>query len=56
MADLHDEIKKTGYDGKDLESYLVRLLFCLFAEDTGLFGENGAFLNYLHNHLSLIHI
>jgi type I restriction-modification system DNA methylase subunit len=50
MADLHDEIKKTGYDGKDLENYLVRLLFCLFAEDTGLFGENGAFLNYLHNH------
>lgn len=50
MADLHDEIKKTGYDGKDLENYLVRLLFCLFAEDTGLFGENGTFLNYLHNH------
>jgi type I restriction-modification system DNA methylase subunit len=53
MADLHDEIKKTGYDGKDLENYLVRLLFCLFAEDTGLFGENGAFLNYLHNHTKI---
>jgi|WetSurSiteA1Bulk_404760.scaffolds.fasta_scaffold00039_20 type I restriction-modification system DNA methylase subunit len=50
MADLHDAIKTTGYDGKDLETYLVRLLFCLFAEDTGLFGENGSFLNYLHNH------
>ncbi|MDP3009558.1 MAG: hypothetical protein Q8N30_10900 [Methylococcales bacterium] len=49
MADLHDAIKATGYDGKDLENYLVRLLFCLFAEDTGLFGENGTFLNYLHN-------
>jgi hypothetical protein len=48
MGDLHDEIKKTGYDGKDLENYLVRLLFCLFADNTGLFGENGAFLNYLH--------
>ena len=53
MADLHDEIKKTGYDGKDLENYLVRLLFCLFAEDTGLFGENGAFLNYLHNYTKI---
>ncbi|MCX7098650.1 MAG: hypothetical protein NTV43_12190 [Methylococcales bacterium] len=50
MADLHDVIKATGYNGKDLETYLVRLLFCLFAEDTGLFGENGSFLDYLHNH------
>jgi type I restriction-modification system DNA methylase subunit len=49
MADLHDAIKATGYGGKDLENYLVRLLFCLFAEDTGLFGENGTFLNYLQN-------
>jgi hypothetical protein len=49
MADLHDAIKATGYTGKDLENYLVRLLFCLFAEDTGLFGENGLFLNYLQN-------
>lgn len=49
MADLHDAIKATGYDSKDLENYLVRLLFCLFAEDTGLFGENGLFLNYLQN-------
>jgi len=49
MADLHDVIKATGYDGKDLETYLVRLLFCLFAEDTGLFGENGSFLDYLHH-------
>jgi hypothetical protein len=53
MGDLHDEIKKTGYDGKDLENYLVRLLFCLFADNTGLFGENGAFLNYLHNHTKI---
>jgi hypothetical protein len=38
MAKQHDAIKATGYNGKDLETYLVRLLFCLFAEDTGLFG------------------
>jgi hypothetical protein len=50
MAKLHDAIKATGYIGKDLETYLVRLLFCLFAEDTGLFGENGVFLDYLINH------
>jgi hypothetical protein len=50
MAKLHDAIKATGYNGKDLETYLVRLLFCLFAEDTGLLGENGVFLDYLVNH------
>lgn len=50
MANLHDAIKNTGYDGKDLESYLIRLLFCLFADSTGLLGENGAFLDYLHNY------
>ncbi len=50
MAGLHDAIKATGYQGQDLETYLVRLLFCLFAEDTGLFGVNGLFLNLLNNH------
>jgi len=50
MGALHDAMKATGYDGKNLETYLVRLLFCLFADDTGLFGENGQFLNYIHNY------
>lgn len=50
MAGLHDAIKATGYEGKDLETYLVRLLFCLFPDDTGLFGENGRFLDVLVNH------
>ena len=46
MAKLHDELKEHGYGGKDLELYLVRLLFCLFAEDTGIFDRN-AFERYL---------
>ena len=37
MANLHDAMKVTGYFGHPLEVYLVRLLFCLFAEDTGIF-------------------
>lgn len=43
LAELHDAIKATGYVGKDLETLLVRILFCLFADDTGLFGEVGMF-------------
>lgn len=48
MAKLHDTLKEHGYGGKELELYLVRLLFCLFAEDTGIF-EKGAFERYLKN-------
>jgi hypothetical protein len=37
MGKLHDKLKAIGYDGHELEVYLVRLLFCLFAEDTSIF-------------------
>jgi len=37
MGKLHDKLKEIGYDGHELEVYLVRLLFCLFAEDTSIF-------------------
>ena len=37
MGKLHDRLKAIGYEGHPLELYLVRLLFCLFAEDTGIF-------------------
>ncbi len=36
MGELHDSLKDIGYTGHDLEVYLVRLLFILFAEDTGI--------------------
>ncbi|MBS0216873.1 MAG: class I SAM-dependent DNA methyltransferase [Proteobacteria bacterium] len=37
MGKLHDALKAAGYDGHALELLLVRLLFCLFADDTGIF-------------------
>lgn len=40
MGKLHDRLKEVGYSGHDLEVYLVRLLFCLFADDTGIFEKN----------------
>ena len=43
IAKLHDALLKANYKGKDLESFLTRLLFCLFADDTGIFGEDGQF-------------
>jgi hypothetical protein len=37
MGRLHDKLKEVGYEGHELEVYLVRLLFCLFADDTSIF-------------------
>jgi len=40
MAKLHDALRDYGYEGHELEVYLVRLLFCLFADDTGIFPQD----------------
>ena len=40
MGKLHDRLKDIGYEGHPLELYLVRLLFCLFAEDTTIFDKD----------------
>jgi len=37
MGKLHDALKDAGYEGHALEVLLVRLLFCLFADDTSIF-------------------
>ena len=37
MGKLHDKLYAIGYAGHELEVYLVRLLFCLFADDTSIF-------------------
>lgn len=46
MGKLHDKLKAIGYDGHQLELFLVRLLFCLFADDTNIF-ESGSFQDYI---------
>lgn len=40
MGKLHDMLKEIGYEGHNLEVYLVRLLFCLFADDTSIFDKD----------------
>ena len=39
LADLHEEILKTNYDEHYLELFMVRILFCLYAEDTNIFKQ-----------------
>ncbi|MBI1956096.1 MAG: class I SAM-dependent DNA methyltransferase, partial [Acidobacteria bacterium] len=48
MGRLHDTLEAGGYSGHQLERFLVRILFCLFAEDTGIF-ERESFKLYLLN-------
>ncbi len=49
LAELHDTLEAGGYPDHDLERFMVRLLFCMFAEDTGLFGQPDAFRLYIEN-------
>ncbi len=43
ISKLHEALLRANFKGRDLEVFLTRLLFSLFADDTGIFGENGIF-------------
>ena len=49
MGHLHDALKQSGYTGHDLEQFLVRTVFCLFADDTGIFEPRDSFLDLLEH-------
>ena len=51
MGKLHDLLKEIGYEGHELEIYLVRLLFMLFADDTGIF-EKDILWDFVENQTS----
>lgn len=40
ISKLHEALLRANFKGRDLEIFLTRLLFCLFADDTGVFGDN----------------
>lgn len=44
LGKLHDALRAKGYRGGELEKLMVRLLFCLFADDTGIFESKDDFL------------
>jgi hypothetical protein len=46
MGKLHDKLKEIDYEGHQLELYLVRLVFCLFADDSNIF-EKDIFNEYI---------
>lgn len=48
MGKLYDELRENGYTQHDLELFLVRILFCMFADDTGIF-ERDIFKQLIEN-------
>ncbi|MFY7743072.1 MAG: class I SAM-dependent DNA methyltransferase [Flavobacterium sp.] len=52
MGKLHDRLEEIGYTGHPLEVYLVRILFCLFAEDTTIF-EKQQFQDYIEQRTNI---
>ena len=49
VGQLHDALEAAGYRGHDLERFLVRTVFCLFADDTGIFEPRDIFFDLLDN-------
>ncbi len=52
MGRLHNALAADGYTGHNLERLLVRLLFILFADDTGIFERKDMFLTFLERRTS----
>ncbi len=46
---IHDHLSENGYAGHPIREWLTRILFCLFADDTGVWGR-AAFHTYIALH------
>ena len=49
---LHDALADAGHRGHDLERFLVRAVFCMFADDTGVFEPRDIFLDFIETRTS----
>ena len=49
---LHDQLAEVGHGGHDLERFLVRIVFCLFADDTGVFEPRDIFVELIETRTS----
>ena len=49
---LHDALADAEHRGHDLERFLVRVVFCMFADDTGVFEPRDIFLDFIETRTS----
>ena len=47
VRELYDRLSEANPDGGELDRYLVRLVFCFFADDTGIFEPRDAFADLI---------
>ncbi len=47
MGKLHDALKDYNYTSYQPEVFLTRIVFCLFADATGIFEPRDIFLDFL---------
>ncbi len=52
VGKLYDSLAAAGYSGHDLAVFLVRIVFCLFGDDTGVFAQRGAFQELIEERTS----
>ncbi len=52
MGELHDKLLASGYKGHNLEVFLVRLIYLLFADDTGIITPKDHFHYFLENRMN----
>lgn len=49
ISKIHESLLRANFKGRDLEIFMTRLLFCMFADDTGIFGENNLLRRLIEN-------
>lgn len=49
ISKLHQSLLDANFKGRDLEIFLTRLLFCLFSDDTNIFGDNNLLRDLVEN-------
>ena len=52
VGKLHDALNTVGYREQNLERFLVRIVFCLFADDTGIFDTRDIFSDFIESRTS----
>ena len=52
VGKLHDKLSDSGYRSHNLERFLVRTVFCLFADDTGIFEPRDIFVDLIETRTS----
>ena len=52
LAELHDELKNSGYPQRDMREWLTRILFCLFADDAEIW-DRKLFENHIETQTAI---